>query len=238
MRRLLPAPAVELADLGELYELPEAPSVRLGFVAAVDGAVTVGGSSTGLSGPADRLVLRTLRAAADVVLVGAGTARAEDYGPVPLSAALRERRLAQGRPATPALAVVTRSAGHLDPASRLFADPARAPLVLAEQVAGHALPAGVEVVRTATDPGSLLALLRSRGWLRVLCEGGPALAGTLLAAGAVDELCLTVAPLIAGGRSLLPEPLPAAGGRPVRLLSLVEADGALLCRWSLAADGT
>jgi riboflavin biosynthesis pyrimidine reductase len=234
MRLLLPeAREVDDDDLWSLYALPDAPSSRAGFVASVDGAVAVDGSSRPLSGPADRAVFRTLRAVSDVVLVGAGTAREEDYGPVPLPEALRRRRSGEGRPPRPALAVASRSL-DLDPSARLFSEPSQRLLLLAPSSARapRGLPEHVEVVRVDDGPAGLVRALQDRGLPRVLCEGGPDLLGGLLADGGVDELCLTTAPLLVGGApGLLPAALPAPAA--ARLVSLLEDDGVLLARWAL-----
>jgi len=238
MRRLLPGPVVEVDDLWESYALPATPHLRAGFVHSVDGAVTVGGRSAPLSGPVDRQVFRVLRAVSDVVLVGAGTARAEDYGPVALPDALRDRRTAEGRAALPTLAVVTRT-GQLDPTSRLFGDPSQPVLIITTQsAAAAAFPAHVQVVVAGKDDVDLaqgLAALRARGHQRVLCEGGPHLLQQLLADDAVDQLCLTVSPLLVGGApGLLPAGL--ASSRSMTLTSLLEQDGVLLTTWQLSRN--
>lgn len=235
MRVLVP-PGPDVDDLWPLYALPERPHVRAGFVVSVDGAVAVEGTSRPLSGDADRAALRTLRAVSDVVLVGAGTARREDYGPVPLPEDLRRRRLDEGRQERPALAVVTRTL-DLDPAGRLLADPERPVLVLAPHGVEppRPLPAAADVVRCGdgeVDLGAALRALHDRGLVRVHCEGGPQLLAGLLAADLVDELCLTTSPLLVGaGPPLLPQRLESP--LRARLAGLVEADGVLLARWSL-----
>jgi len=237
MRQLLP-PGGELDDGGlvDLYALPPGPHVRAGLAVSVDGAVAVDGRSGGLSSPADKVVFPVLRAVSDVVLVGAGTARAEGYGPVRLPEHLRGVRARQGRTPRPAIAVVTAS-GRLDPRSRLFEDPEQRVLVLLPRshLGRQQLPAHVEQVaagRSAVDPGRILSELAERGLHNVLCEGGPHLLGTLLGADLVDELCLTLSPLLVGdGPRLLPAALPSP--RATRLTSLVESDGVLLSRWSL-----
>ncbi len=238
MRRLLPLPVTELDDLWELYDLPAAPHLRAGFVQALDGVISVDGSSRPLSGEADRAALRTLRAVADVVLVGAGTARREDYGPIPLPDVLRERRTRSGRSERPALAVLTRDAGRLDPGGRLFQDPAAPVVVVTAHAPPDHLPAHVEVLALPgpeVDPVAAVAALRQRFGPRVLCEGGPHLLAQLLAAGAVDELCVTLAPVLAGpGPGMLPS--PPAGPHLLTLASLVESDGTLLSRWSLVRE--
>jgi riboflavin biosynthesis pyrimidine reductase len=234
VRRLLPDGPAVVEDLWPLYDLPAAPHLRAGFVLSV--AVAVDGSSRPLSGPADRAVFRVLRAVSDVVLVGAGTARDEDYGPVRLRKDLVRRRREQGRPDQPALAVVTRSL-RLGASARLFSDPSSPLLLLApasaEPPAG--LPPHVEVVSCGdgdVEPARVLAALHARGHLRVLCEGGPRLLRDLLAAGLVDELCLTTSPQLAGGGPAL---LPDAVRADLRLEHLLEEDGELLARWSVSS---
>ncbi len=238
MRRLLPLPATEVEDLWDLYDLPEAAHLRAGFVQSLDGVISVDGSSRPLSSPPDRAALRTLRAVADVVLVGAGTARREDYGPIPLPADLRLRRTRSGRPERPALAVVTRDAGRLNPGARLFQDPTARVLVITATAAPDHLPAHVELVLLPgpeLDPTSAVEALREQCGPRVLCEGGPHLLAQLLEADAVDELCVTIAPhLVGAGPGLLPSTL--AHPLALTLASLVELDGVLLSRWALVRE--
>lgn len=250
MRRLLPVPSPgdpggDLADDGLLaaYRPPDpAPGrvhVRAGFVASADGAAVLDGHSEGLSSPPDKRVFRLLRGLADVVLVGAGTARAEGYGPVRLAPAVRERRLAEGRPAEPPLAVVTARL-DLDLDSPLLTGAVERTVVLTTRAADparlRAASAVADVVvvgeeRVAVGPA--LAALAERGLVRVLCEGGPVLLGDLVAADALDELCLTVAPLLAGGA---PAPRVTAGvaaaARGLRLGHVLEEDGSLFLRYT------
>ncbi|OZM80144.1 pyrimidine reductase family protein [Pseudonocardia sp. MH-G8] len=201
MRPLLPASGDDLDDarLAARYAYPDdlaAPFVRVNFVTSTDGAVSVEGRSAGLGSPPDRRVFLLLRELADVVLVGAGTVRAEDYGGA--------RRPTRGTDRPPPVAVVTRSA-DLDPAGRLFTDGRVPPIVLTltsapPQRRDRLAAAGADVVALERlTPDLLLAELARRGLHRVLCEGGPTLFGELVAADAVDELCLTLAPLLAGG---------------------------------------
>ena len=217
---------LEPLDLVDAYATAPGRLVRGGMVLSADGAAAHGGTSRSLSTAADRAVFRALRAVCDVVLVGAGTARAEAYGPVPLAAALRGWREQRGLPAVPALAVVSRS---LDLPPEL----ARAAVVVTCAAAPHeGLPDVVVAGRDEVDLADALDQLADRGLGHVLCEGGPALLGDLVAAGLLDELCATVTPLLAGtgpgvlGRAL-PDPLP------LRLLSMIESDGSLLLRWGL-----
>src|SRR5829696_8030169 len=102
MRRLLPGPAAELDDdgLAEAYREPPGRVVRVNFIASLDGATTVAGRSKGLQSPGDLRVFRLLRALADGVLVGAGTAAAEGYGPMTDDTTVGHVRVALGRPPT------------------------------------------------------------------------------------------------------------------------------------------
>jgi riboflavin biosynthesis pyrimidine reductase len=238
VRTLLPGPAEPApVDLAAHYSYPEgltAPHVRVNFVASTDGAVTVDGRSGGLGGDADRRVFGTLRELAEVVLVGAGTVRAEDYRGA--------RKPTRGRDTPPPIAVVTGSA-DLDPSARFFTDTSVAPIVLT----GPAAPAerrdalraaGADVVvLDPLSPAAVLAELGRRGLHRVLCEGGPRLFGDLVAADLVDELCLTVAPVLAAGEAGRIAVGPAGSPpRPLRLAGVLEEDGALLLRYTRTGD--
>lgn len=223
---------LEPLDLVDAYDPGPGRLVRGGMVVSADGAAVLDGSSRPLSTPPDRAVFRALRAVCDVVLVGAGTARAEAYGSIPLAAPLRAWRQQRGRAAVPALAVVSR---RLDLPPEL----ARAAVVVTCSAAPYeGLPDVVVAGRDEVDLADALDQLADRGLEHVLCEGGPALLGDLAAADLLDELCLTVSPHLVG---TAPGPLGRALPRalPLRLLQLVERDGSLLVRWSLRerADG-
>jgi len=241
VHRLWPQPyTADLDDaaLAAHYAWPDtpraAPYVRVNFVASLDGAVTVDGRSGGLGNTADKTVFHLLRELAEVVLVGAGTARTEKYNGV--------QRNTRGRDTPPPVAVVTGTA-DLDPASRLFTDTVAPPLILtvesapADRRAALTGAGGEVVVLPRLTPDVLLAELGRRGLDRVLCEGGPSLLGTLQAADAVDELCLTVAPLLVGGESGRIAHGPA--GVPPRRMALVgalHADDALLLHYRRSPD--
>jgi len=228
---LLPDPAPD-PDLLAHYAYPDGldrPWIRVNFVSSADGAVSVDGTSGGLGTPADKRVFGVLRELAEVVLVGAGTARAEDYRGA--------RKPTRGTDRPPPIAVVTGSAG-LDPAAKLFTDTVTPTIVLTTQDAPAAkrdalAGAGADVaVLPDLSPASLIAELDRRGLHRVLCEGGPSLHGALVAAGAVDELCLTVAPLLAGGDA--GRIAKGRQGSPAQEMSLAGAlheGGALLLRY-------
>jgi riboflavin biosynthesis pyrimidine reductase len=228
--RLL-TPGDEVASLEDLYAAP-GPLLRAGFVHAVDGVIALDGTSAALGSPADKAAFRALRAVCDAVLVGAGTARAEDYGPVLLSetgtAWRAERQLSR-----PPLVLVSRSL-DLDPGARCFTGDTR-PLVLtcADATPPRGLADVADLVVAggpSVDLRAGLDALRARGLSHLLCEGGPGLLTDLLRLGLVDELCLTSAPLLAGeGPRLvgaLDEPVRLA---PVHLLD--GGDGVLLGRY-------
>jgi riboflavin biosynthesis pyrimidine reductase len=232
--RLWPPPLLDEVDdatLAAHYAWPEAAaaSVRVNFVASLDGAVTVEGRSGGLGTAADKAVFRVLRELAEVVLVGAGTVRAENYGGA--------RRPTRGRETPPPIAVVTGSA-DLDPGSRLFTDTTVPPLVLTLESAPvdrrKALSAagGEVVVLPRLTPDALLAELSARGLNRVLCEGGPVLFGALQAADAVDELCLTLSPVLAAGEAgRIAYGPPGTPPRAMTLVGALHADDTVLLHY-------
>ncbi len=193
----------DATELASYYADPPA-GVRANMIFSADGAAAFGGRAGPLSCPTDQHLLRILRGFADVVLVGAGTARAENYGPVRLSDAQRERRNAEGRTAPPPIAVVSRT-GELP--ARLFSEPDQPPILvtcarsaarsgLGDDPRLGALVAGDESV----DVGRAVALLRAQGMDRILCEGGPTLLDELVDADAIAEICVTLAPRLAGGQ--------------------------------------
>ncbi len=197
-----PRGGIDAADVHA--ELARRPSwVASNFVAALDGAISVDGRSGPLGGDGDLAVFRSLRDHADAILVGAGTVRAENYGPSRARAVPRRR--ARGQADRARLVVVTRSADLLD-LPRLWSEPG-APLTVltgtdapAERVA--ALRDRAEVLAVGDhgpDLAAGLALLADRGEGRILVEGGPALHADLLDAGLLTDLFTTVAPTVVGG---------------------------------------
>jgi riboflavin biosynthesis pyrimidine reductase len=202
---------------------PATEHLRANFVASLDGAVEVGGVTAGLSSRQDQRLMGLLRMQCDALLLGAGTLRVEGYAPVLLNERLRGWRTDRGLPAHPTLAVVSGSL-RLDPAQPVFADAPTRPIVFthanAPASARAALAAIAEVVTAGEDAVDLtaaVAWLHRRGFGQILCEGGPHLLGGLIAADLVDELCLTVSPLLAGagaGR------IAAGPTSPVRRMSL------------------
>src|SRR5690242_12096206 len=202
MRQVYPGgAALTDAALAGLYAYPDpgAPPqcwVRANMVASLDGAASLDGRSGGLSSEADEQVFAMLRALTDVILVGAGTVRAEGYGPVrPESEGVRWAWLREGRPPSPPIAVITRVL-DLDPASPLLAQaPGHARTVV---ITTEAAPAArrAEVARvadlvvageTSVDLAAAVAALTQMGHRQILTEGGPHLLGQILAAGLLDE---------------------------------------------------
>lgn len=241
MRQLLPEPAdIDPADAhAEAHRPapPDRPWVLVNMVASVDGATALDGVSGGLSAPADRVVFGALRAVADVILVAAGTARDEAYGPPRTPPDRRAERQARGQAPFPRLALVTRSL-DLDVGSTLFTEAPEPPLVYtvagADPERRAALAPVAEVVTEGTDGVDLGAVLRDlhrRGAGVVLVEGGPSLNGQLAAAGLVDEVDLTWSPLLVGGGSARVAHGPDAAATPMSLAHLWEADDLLFARY-------
>jgi riboflavin biosynthesis pyrimidine reductase len=253
MRQLFPAASPDAGNgdlsaerLAGLYAYPagDRPWLRANMVQSVDGAAAVDGRSGGLSGDADKQVFRTLRSLADVVLVGAGTVRDEHYRPAQLSA--MQPGLRDGRAATPPIAVIS---GRLDVdlSTSLFteAPPEARTIVITSQTAppGRLKQAqgAADVIVAGTgqvDLPAALDALAERGLRRVLTEGGPHLLAQLAAAGRLDELCVTVSPVLGAGdagRILAGPALP--GGLPLSLGHVLEDQGFLLCRYLVQPAG-
>lgn len=195
MRRLLPEPAAGV-DPYESYG--DLPGLRLGMVVSVDGSATdAEGWTDGLGGDADFRVLRSLRALADAILVGAGTVRTGRLGPARLRHDLRARR---GRPPAP-IVVVSRSA-DLDWTLPLFTKAETPTIVVTSQSGRKNVPSGIQAVVEGEDsvdlPAAIRTLREDLGYEHLLCEGGPALATALIRASLVDELCLSIAPTLLG----------------------------------------
>ncbi len=209
LREIHPEPSGPLDRHGLLARYAPAdrdrPSTRVNFIESLDGSATVQGLSGGLGSPADKAVFDVLRAVSDVVLVGAGTARAEGYGALTVGEPFVEWRRAAGLAPHPAFALVSGRL-DLDPSSDMFAKAPTPPLVFTAASAPTDARARLSEVATVidagethADPAVVLQELHSRGLLQVLCEGGPALFGGLIAADLVDELCVSISPVLEGG---------------------------------------
>ncbi|MEB0002905.1 pyrimidine reductase family protein [Cryobacterium sp. RTC2.1] len=228
------------AGLLDAYRIEDrtAARLRVNFIASLDGAATHDGLSGGLNNADDKLVFDTLRTLADVILVGAGTVRAEGYGGIRLDAAAEAWRVAHGLPPQPRIAVVS---GRLDleAGHPLFTDAATRPIVIthagspADKRADLEAVADVLVCGAATiDLPLALLELAARGLRQVLCEGGPSLFGALLTADAVDELCLSLSPVLEAGTSGRIAHSAAAASRPMRLGHVLTAGDMLFLRYT------
>lgn len=216
---------------------PGRPWVLANMVAGLDGGVAVDGRVRGLSGPTDKALFVFLRSLADFVLVGAGTVRAERYGPVRLPTDLVDERRARGQQDAPTLVVVSASL-RLDPDLPLLQGGSDRPVVVTCAASNHGRRRELEQVADVVVAGDLgvdlavaLGELAHRGAGTVLTEGGPLLLGELVTAGLLDELCLTIAPVVGGdqlGIVRFSTPQPLVG---FTLVSAVEDDGHLFLRY-------
>lgn len=240
MRVLLPTPApAELDDvtLEAMYATDRSvPRLRMNFVASVDGGVSVEGLSAGLQSPADNRVFKILRGWCDGLVVAAGTALAENYGPVTLDADRRARRTAAGLAPVPTLVVISGSLSIPPDHPSLVDAPVR-PIVVTgpdspeprrralEEVADVLVIEGVDLAATR-------AALHARGLSQLLCEGGPRLFASATAADVVDEMCLTISPLLTGGGpGRISAGSPSPDPRSLELVHLLEEEGVLLLRY-------
>jgi riboflavin biosynthesis pyrimidine reductase len=224
------------------------PRVMLNMVATADGRATVGGRSGTISDRADRELFHGLRSAVDGVLVGAGTIRTEHYGRMIRDASVREARRAAGRSEEP-LACIVSGRLALPEDIPLLNEPEARVVMLTASAASLTDPAAqVDYIRGPDGQLDLVAAIAEIGERfdvrTLLCEGGPHLARQLLAAGLMDEIFLSISPLLAGG-----EP---AGGEALRILAGAELDppaaldllGVLRCgstlflRYGVSAGGT
>lgn len=232
----------ELGELAEAYAYPQVtgPWLRANMVSTLDGAAQHDGRSQPISNAADMRIFGVLRGLADVVVVGAETVRQEGYRPARAREAFAAPREAAGQGPAPAIAVVTASL-DLDFSLPLFTSPLVPTLVLTGAAApperiSEAERAGARVViagdGAGIDPARAVRALGDLGHTRLLTEGGPRLLGQLIAAGVLDEMCVTLSPMlvagdaqrIAGGPSV---PLP----RRFELVSLLEEAGFLYSRY-------
>ncbi len=190
-----------VAGLGLRGRLPEdRPRVVVAMIASVDGRAAIAGRSVGLGHPADRALLRELRASCDAVLVGAATVRVERYARL-LDADHVAARGRAGLPPQPLIALLTRSGDVPWEVGLLAEVDARAAVYTGTPVSAPATGAAVSV-HDVSDPAAVLADLRCRhGAELVLCEGGPRLLRALAAERLIDDLLVTVSPLLAGGNA-------------------------------------
>jgi riboflavin biosynthesis pyrimidine reductase len=240
VQSLYPATPSELSrdDLVALYAYPhDRRWVRANFVTTLDGAAQGrDGKSGTLSDAADRSLFALLRSLCDVVLVGAQTTRVEGYQPIRLSEIDEATRRRLGLAPIPSVAVVSRSI-DVD-AGLLHGGEAPTIVVTTEDAAAthpDRLPEGVPAIvagRESVDFASALDQLGALGLRRVLCEGGPTLMRELVASGQLNELCLTIRPIIVGGdRYRLTRGDSVVPDCRMTLRSLLSSDGDLFARY-------
>ena len=240
MRQIYTASDLRDTDLAALYAYPPGLWLRANMVSSVDGAAHLDGVTRGLSSAADRHLFALLRTLADVIVVGAATVRAEKYAPVRRPELWPDLRA--GRPPTPPIAVITRRL-DLDPSSRLIASAptwARTIVITTAQAPADrraALERSAEVIvagQETVDLKAAIAALAERGHRRILAEGGPRLLAQIAAAGLLDELCLTIGPLLAGPgpNRILAGAMSATPSQPLTLAHVLEDNGFLFCRYT------
>lgn len=175
----------------------------LNIVESIDGATAIDGGASGLNDADDRQLFLALRSVADVVMNGAATVRAENIGPVKLSDDMRRLRREAGIHEPPTMVVLSRSLS-LDPGLRIFSDPERRPVIITDIGAD---PDRVEMLQEVADIVHLeklnaAGIVDALGAASViLCEGGPTVNSQLIEGGVVDEVNLTISPVLALGDS-------------------------------------
>ena len=228
-------PAVIYADLPSVVGRP---SVRLNMIVSVDGGTSWNGVSGGLGGPADKTLFGVMRALPDVVLVASGTMRAEQYGPAVLPDDVQRARTERGQRPVPSIAVVSRRC-DFDWDDAFFTAATERPSVITVSSADSANVARAQAVADViiagddlVDLNSAVRALGERGVHHVLAEGGPTLNGALATAGLLDELCVSLAPLLASGdakRIIAGSALEHL--ERLRLRSILEEDDYLFLRY-------
>jgi riboflavin biosynthesis pyrimidine reductase len=227
VRQLFPIP-VDAVDPRRCYASEDrhtSPWVLVNMIATLDGATAIDGRSGGFGGPGDKAVFAAIRALADIILVGAGTVRAENYGP----------------PTVPGrLAIVTASL-DLAPDARVFSNGYR-PIVIttanADPVRRAALERVADIVVAGDTRVDVRAAVSTFSGV-IVCEGGPSLNGQLISEGLVDELCVSIAPLLASGESTrLAHGLAPARPERMQLRHVLQDDDYLFLRYVRLSDAS
>lgn len=224
------------------YPMPErastGPFLRANMVASLDGAAVLDGRSGTLGDAEDQRLLTVLRTLADLVLVGARTIAAEGYGGAAVSDADAAWRASLGHPPQPRFAIVSTRLG-LGPEHPFFAEAVVRPIVVTSAAAPadrrRALSAVADLVVAGDDRVDLPAALRelaAAGFARVLSEGGPSLLGELVASDLVDELCLTVSPMLVAGGAMRLAVSAREAARAMRLVHAIEGERMLFLRYA------
>jgi riboflavin biosynthesis pyrimidine reductase len=255
IRRLLPpgapAGAADIVEQLGLWDRPGAvswrPRVLLNMLSTVDGRATVRGRSGPISDRADRELFHALRAPVDAIMVGAGTVRMERYGRLIRDDSILRLRSQRGLSERP-LACIVSGRLALEGDVPLLADPQERVVIVTSSAASlPATAARVEYVRARREgrldlPAALAELRSSFGVELLLCEGGPHLSLQLIAAGLLDEIFLSVSPMLAGGEAASGEALRILAGpeleppRTLELLGALECDSHLFLRYGLGDD--
>lgn len=200
----------DVDELASFYADPP-KGVRVNMIFSADGVAAFGGRAGPLSNQIDQELLQILRGFADVVLVGAGTARAENYGPVQLTDAQRAMRHREGRSKPPPIAVISRT-GELP--ARLVSSPDQPALLVTSAASAARHHAGDQACgvliagEESVDVPRAVALLADHGLRRILCEGGPTLLDELVESDTVEEICVTLAPKLAARQPMGQRPQP------------------------------
>lgn len=240
LNRLRPGPLEQVAA-SAAYAYPAGGEryLRANMVSSVDGAAALEGRVGALTGPADQELLLLLRSLCDALLVGAGTVRAEGYGPVRVVPELQAVRHEAGQLVAPRLAVLSRAI-DVDLSSRAFSEAIERPIILTTELADR------EQVRAAEEVAEVIVVgedrvdlhratdaLAERGLTRLLTEGGPSLLADLFAQHLVDELCLALSPLVACGPFTRITSGPAlTSPQPMRLEAVLEKEEFVFLRYT------
>lgn len=241
-----PLTPLDLVPAEDRPASPARPWLFTNMVATLDGATAFDGLSGDLGDDDDRAMFRSLRAAADVILVASRTANVEQYRPPQRSDDVVRTRVAHGRAERPLIAVVSASLS-IDPDLELFADASYRPLILTVDGAPSEQRSRLEAVADVVslpsgdsdrvDLGAAMRHLAAAGHRTVLSEGGPSLNGQLVADDLIDEWNLTIAPALVSG-----DAARAAHGAEVPDLRRFDLDRcwrgerALFCRWIRSSD--
>ena len=240
-----PTDTVDDGRLSDFYAYPENLQscwVRGNMIASLDGGATEDGKAGGLAGPGDKAVFELMRQAADVIVVGAATVRIENYSGAQLSVAQRQDRQRRGQAEVPPIAIITQT-GDLDPDARIFTRTEVPPLILtctrSVDDTRNRLGSVAEVIDASgpeadrVDVAVLLKILADRRLFRVLTEGGPTILSLFIENDMLDELCLTVAPMLVGGVARRIATGPDAAHTPMRPTHLLTDDeGYLYTRYA------
>jgi riboflavin biosynthesis pyrimidine reductase len=199
------------ARLAAFYSYPEDLDrcwVRANMISSLDGGATDDGKSGGLAGPGDKALFARMREEADVVLVGASTVRIENYSGAQMSVAQRQERQRRGQAELPPIAILTHGA-DFEHDAKIFTRTEVPPLIMtsrdAVDEARGRFGSLAEVIDASgantdrVDPTVVLTIFQKRGLRRVLSEGGPSLISLLIEHDLLDELCVTIAPVLVGG---------------------------------------